>query len=99
VGCGGFWHFHDPPELELILSISSTRWRRGYAVEAASALLDHAFDRLGWDAVQGSADAPNVASLALMRRLGMRPAGERPGEFGVIHVFRITAPEWRGARG
>jgi [ribosomal protein S5]-alanine N-acetyltransferase len=98
LGCAGFWPFHDPPELELLLSLSSSHWRWGYGLEAASALLDHAFDDLGWDFVQGSADAPNTASLALMRRLGMQPAGERPGEFGVIEVFRIARLDWRGRR-
>jgi RimJ/RimL family protein N-acetyltransferase len=64
------------------------------AREAAGALLEYAFSELKWTVVQASADAPNSASLALMRRLGMRRTGERPGEFGVIEVYRITAAEW-----
>lgn len=99
IGCAGFWYFHEPPELELLISVSEAEWGRGLAREAAAALLEHALTRLGWPAVQASADAPNVASLALMRRLGMRPAGERPGEFGRIEVFRITSEEWRRSAG
>jgi RimJ/RimL family protein N-acetyltransferase len=94
IGCVGFWHFHDPPELELVVSLSPGWWRRGLAGEACAALIRYAFDELAWDFVQAAADEPNVASLALMERLGMEPAGERPGEFGTIRVFR-TFPERR----
>jgi [ribosomal protein S5]-alanine N-acetyltransferase len=96
IGCGGFWYFHEPPELELLLSLSRHHWGRGLAQEAAAALIDYAFDELEWTTVQASADAPNRRSLRLMRRLGMRPAGERPGEFGSIEVYGITAAEWHG---
>jgi [ribosomal protein S5]-alanine N-acetyltransferase len=96
IGCAGFWYFHEPPEFELVLSLSRTSWGRGLATEAAGALLDHAFRDLNWPAVQASTDAPNAASL--MRRLGMRHTGQRPGEFGSIEVYRITAAAWqRGA--
>lgn len=98
VGCGGFWQFHDPPELELLLSLSPSVWGRGLAQEAAGALIDHVFDALGWPMVQASADSPNERSLRLMRGVGMHPAGERPGEFGRIEVFRVTAAEWRACR-
>lgn len=96
IGCDGFWYFHEPPELELVLSLSPRRWGRGLAQEAAGALLDYVFKELKWMAVQASADAPNGASLKLMRRLGMRPSGERAGQFGTIEVYRITDAEWRG---
>lgn len=100
IGCGGFWYFHEPPELELVLSLARDRWGQGLGREAAGVFLDYAFDVLQWPAVQASADAPNAASLGLMRRLGMRRVGGRPGEFGTIEVYRITAADWRaGARG
>jgi [ribosomal protein S5]-alanine N-acetyltransferase len=96
IGCGGFWYFHEPPELELVLSLARDSWGRGLGQEAAGALLDYAFGMLKWPTVQASADAPNGASLKLMHRLGMHPSGERPGEFGIIEVYRITDAEWRG---
>jgi [ribosomal protein S5]-alanine N-acetyltransferase len=94
IGCAGFWFFHDPPERELVLSLSHAWWGRGLARECASALLDFAFDELRWPMVQGTADTPNEASLRLMRRLGMLPAGQRPGEFGTAETFRITRDRW-----
>lgn len=93
VGCGGFWYFHEPPELELVLSLSPRRWGEGLARETAGVLLDYVFGELRWTTVQASADAPNDRSLRLMRAMGMRPAGKRPGEFGRIEVYRLTAAE------
>jgi [ribosomal protein S5]-alanine N-acetyltransferase len=97
IGCAGFWRFHQPPELELLISLSPGGWGRGLASEACRALIDFAFAKLGWNRVQASADSPNARSLALMRRLGLRPSGTRPGEFGAIEVFSVEAGEWKGA--
>ncbi len=98
IGCAGFWYFHEPPERELLISLSPEAWGHGLAREGCTALFDFAFDRLGWDVVQASADAPNAASLRLLGALGMRPAGERPGFFGSILVLRITDREWNARR-
>ncbi|HEX2077970.1 MAG TPA: GNAT family N-acetyltransferase [Longimicrobium sp.] len=71
LGFGGFWHFRDPPELELILGFRSSAWGKGLATETGSALVRYAFEALGFDEVRGSTDAPNERSARLMQRLGM----------------------------
>ncbi|WP_433955308.1 GNAT family N-acetyltransferase [Janibacter indicus] len=45
---------------------------RGFATEAARALIDHAFDHHGMHRVVAELDARNSASAALCERLGMR---------------------------
>jgi len=52
--------------------------RRGYMAEAAVAAVSDAFVRLDLDAIEAGAQLENAASLALMRRLAMRPIDERP---------------------
>ena len=52
--------------------------RRGYMAEAAAAAVAEAFIRLDLDAIEAGAQPANEASLAIMRRLGMRPIDERP---------------------
>lgn len=94
MGSAGYWPYHDPPQLELMYSLSPVYWGRGLAREAATVLIDFAFERLGWDHVQASADAPNTASLALIRRLGMTRVGEVPGAFGTIEVYRVERERW-----
>jgi RimJ/RimL family protein N-acetyltransferase len=73
---------------------------RGYAVEAATAVLDLAFRELGLHRVYGRTDARNTASAALMRRLGMRQEAHFvqnevfKGGWGDELVFAILENEW-----
>ena len=47
---------------------------RGIAIEAATAVIDDAFDRRGYDEVVARSDPANLASLRAMARLGFQPA-------------------------
>ncbi len=60
------------PEFALFYAISPTHQRQGYAVEAAQALVDHAFKTLHVKRILAETDDENAASIAVMRRLGMR---------------------------
>jgi ribosomal-protein-alanine N-acetyltransferase len=51
--------------------------REGYGLEAACAAVRTAFRLLDLDVIEAGARPDNVGSFAIMRRLGMRPAGER----------------------
>jgi len=74
---------------------------RGYATEAARALLDLAFGPLGAHRVYGRTDARNEPSARLMERLGMRreahfrEAEIFKGEWGEELVFAVLVSEWR----
>jgi RimJ/RimL family protein N-acetyltransferase len=71
-GFAGFWHFREPPELELILGLRAQHWGKGFATGAGAATIRYGFKALGFDRIRGSADAANVRSIRLMQRLGMR---------------------------
>jgi aminoglycoside 6'-N-acetyltransferase len=80
---------------------------RGYATEAATALLDLAFDRLGMHRVRAELDPRNDASVALCRRLGMREEAHfvrdlreprAPGGWADTGVWAILDEEWAQAR-
>ena len=49
----------------------------GYMTEGAVVAVAAAFHHLNLDAIEGGAQPDNAASFAVMRRLGMEPAGER----------------------
>ena len=51
--------------------LAPTTWRRGYATEAATAVLDQAFTTMGLDRVGCAATAENRRSIAVAERLGM----------------------------
>lgn len=78
-------------------------WGHGYATEAATAVLDHAFGPLGLGEVWSMTAVTNSPSQAVMRRLGMEPHATfehpalEPGHPLAPHVvFRTTADAWRG---
>ena len=62
-----------PPDgdAELIFGLLPQFWRRGYATEAARAVLTYAFDELAVDSVWAATDPPNEASIRAMERAGM----------------------------
>ncbi|MEE1021715.1 MAG: GNAT family N-acetyltransferase [Muribaculaceae bacterium] len=81
-GFAGFVGFHRfcfeapfSPGWEIGWRLSDRYWKRGYAVEAASACLEYARSRRLSDRVYSFTAVPNEASERVMRRIGMRPAG------------------------
>ena len=68
--CGVRWsEKRDRPEIDVCLHRSV--WRRGYALEAARAVIAKAFEMDRVTEIFGIADCENIASIGLMRRLGM----------------------------
>jgi len=59
-------------EFGLFYAISPSHQRQGYASEAAQALVDYAFQQLHLKRVIAETDYDNVASMSVMRKLGMR---------------------------
>lgn len=59
-------------EIGLFYSVHPEHRRRGYASEVARALVGIAFDRLQLGRIVATTEHDNVASQAVMRRLGMR---------------------------
>jgi RimJ/RimL family protein N-acetyltransferase len=59
------------PEIELGWTFVREHWGRGYATEAARAVLTHAWDRLGLDEVLSFTAVGNAPSRAVMTRIGM----------------------------
>lgn len=73
---------------------------RGFATEAATAVLDIAFEKAGLHRVIAELDPRNAASVALCRRLGMREEAHfrsdyREGDgWADSGVYAILAEEW-----
>jgi RimJ/RimL family protein N-acetyltransferase len=72
IGFCGLRHFGEPPEnVEILYGLLPAYWGRGLATEAARAVMRAGFDR-GLPRIFAGADPPNVASIQVMERLGMR---------------------------
>jgi RimJ/RimL family protein N-acetyltransferase len=78
---------------------------RGYATEAAGALMDYAFAELGLHRIQATTSADNPDSYKVMERLGMRreahlrEATLRDGAWVDELIYAILAREWRARDG
>jgi RimJ/RimL family protein N-acetyltransferase len=59
-------------EFGLFYAISPAQQRRGYGAETAQALVNYAFQHLQLRRVVATTTFDNVASIAVMRKLGMR---------------------------
>jgi RimJ/RimL family protein N-acetyltransferase len=59
-------------ELEVLYALTESKWKHGYAFEAASSIIHYAFELTGLDQIVGITDVPNVSSWRVLERLGMR---------------------------
>ena len=76
--------------LEIFYSLAPGWWGRGYATEAARAVVEHALGPLGRPEVLAEVDEGNAASAAVLGRLGMIPFAVVPGLLGPMTRYRKT---------
>ena len=77
--------------LEIFYSLAPGSWGRGYATEAARAVVEHALGPLGLPEVLAEVDEGNAASVAVIKRLGMTPFAVVPGALGPMTRYRRPA--------
>jgi ribosomal-protein-alanine N-acetyltransferase len=68
---------HEGPEIEIGWDVAPHAWGRGYATEAARAVLQHAFGPWSLDRVVAVIKHGNVASQRVATRAGLAAEGER----------------------
>ncbi|MEC8533562.1 MAG: GNAT family N-acetyltransferase [Pseudomonadota bacterium] len=94
----GPWRPHGWPGPEVGWSLHPDATGRGYALEAAAAAIDYAFDVLGWDEVVHTIDLDNTASIRLAERLGstLRGPTRLPEPFAdlPVHLWGQTRADW-----
>ena len=80
-------------EVELVYVLERGSWGKGYATEAAWAIMTYAFEELGLPRLISLIDPRNVASERVALKLGMALEKEtlRPGG-KVMRVYAIVAP-------
>jgi len=76
-------------------------WGRGYATEAAGALLEFGFERLVLHRIWATCDVENHASARVLEKIGMHREGQlrqnvrRKGEWRDSYLYAVLRPEWR----
>lgn len=80
---------------EIGYHILKVHQRRGYAKEAASAVMDWAFVNTSFDALYSYCKYTNIPSYRTAEAIGMRFLKEYPDETNVItHVSAVTRAQW-----
>jgi RimJ/RimL family protein N-acetyltransferase len=80
-GCGVGKLDGEQPEIGYWLGVPF--WGKGYATEAARAVIDHAFGDLGYDALVGGARVSNPASRRVLEKCAFQWTG--------VGLYRIRA--------
>jgi RimJ/RimL family protein N-acetyltransferase len=98
----GPWQPEGWPGTEVGWAFKRTAWGNGYALEAAIAAIDWAFETLGWTEVIHSIVTENTSSRALAQRLGSRILRQAnlpaPYESIVVDVWGQSQQEWLARR-
>jgi [ribosomal protein S5]-alanine N-acetyltransferase len=89
VGAAGLRPLEDLG-LEVFYGLAPGAWGRGFATEAARAVVEYALGPLGLTEVLAEVDEGNAASAAVLRRLGMTPFAVVPGLLGPMTRYRRT---------
>jgi RimJ/RimL family protein N-acetyltransferase len=103
IGRVGPNHPEGWPGTEIGWGLSRDAWGQGYALEAATATMDFAVDRLGWTDIIHCIDPENMPSIALARRLGSERLRSSPlpapNADRVVDLYGQSAEQWRALRG
>ncbi len=102
IGRIGPWRPEGWPGNEVGWALIRPAWGQGFALEAATACMDYAFDELGWQDVIHTIDPENEPSKQLARRLGSHHDGfaslPEPYADHTAECWRQSRTTWRSAR-
>ena len=89
-GFAGLRRFGEDHEIDVLYGPGPAFWRKGYATEAARAVLDFGFQVCGQNKFFAGTDQPNQASTRVIERLGMSFDSERiiDGLPALLRAFR-----------
>ncbi len=85
---------------ELGYVLAKPYWAQGYATEAAAAVIQFGFSKLGLQVIEANAFPENIASLRVMSKLGMRYRGTKlvpdatTGASRPVSVWQIKREQW-----
>lgn len=101
IGTMGLYLNRRDDSAELGYWIGKPYWGRGYATEAAIALLRFGFETLGLHRIQAQLMSRNPASGKVLEKIGMHHEGllrgalKKWGVYEDVHVYAALAGTWR----
>lgn len=81
-------------------------WNKGIMTEAAGAVVDYLFDKVGYDRIASGHDTRNIASGRVMEKIGMKLEGtfrrycyQKDGSIGDKNYWAILKSDWKKMKG
>ena len=93
----------DDRRAEIGYAVARAYWGRGYAPEAARALIDYALSIVGFNRIEAYCSVGNAASLRVLEKIGMRREGilrQHTVIDGQLHdraVYAVLSSDWSAA--
>jgi [ribosomal protein S5]-alanine N-acetyltransferase len=94
IGHCGVHRGSDGKEGEADWLIARDRWSRGYATEAAVAVISQAFREANLPGICAVARRENLASIEVMRKLRMSFAGECDRDGSACVIYRVAREDF-----
>lgn len=94
IGHCGVHRGADTKEAEADWLMARDRWGLGYATEAASAVISRAFKEANARSICAVARRENLASIGVMRKLGMSFAGDCDRDGFPSVTYRVTREDF-----
>jgi RimJ/RimL family protein N-acetyltransferase len=85
------------PDVEIAFALERSSWGKGFATEAAAAVLDAAFVCLKFESVVGTVYPENVASQRVLAKLGLKFERKVFGYWprDEAWLFRVQRNDWK----
>jgi RimJ/RimL family protein N-acetyltransferase len=98
IGCVGYLQPENWPGVDLGWVIRRSRWRNGFATEAASAALEWAWSASAMDHIMSLIDRNNAASIRVATKIGEQFEGEGTSPFSgePVLIYGIRRPATDG---
>lgn len=92
IGYSGLWYFFEEAQPQLLYALLPDFAGQGYASEAARAVIEDTFSRLGFTYLIAATDPPNLPSQKVAERIGMQLVDVREADGKTTHFYRIDRP-------
>jgi ribosomal-protein-alanine N-acetyltransferase len=93
IGLAGLWFFFEEKQPQLLYALLPQHTKLGYAKEASLAIIEYAFNHLGFTHLDASCDTPNRESHKVALAIGMTKVKEEIIENKPISFYRINRSE------
>jgi RimJ/RimL family protein N-acetyltransferase len=84
------WKIDGTDEVELAYLIEKTRWREGFATEAARAIVEYARVKLGLSRLISLTTPGNAASVRIAEKVAMTFERQMEDEFGPCWIYGLS---------